>query len=284
MATPRSYVITGASTGIGRAAAERLDSLGHRVFAGVRSDSAVEELRAAGSDRLTPLRIDVTDAASIAAAVEATEAIGSGGLDGLVNNAGIAVAAPMEFVPIDELRRQIEVNLIGQVAVTQAFLPLLRRSRGRIVNVSSIGGLVATAFFGPYNASKYGLEAVSDSLRQELRPWGIEVCVVEPGAMATPIWDKGVATADELIAGASPAQLTLYEKQIEAMRGAAQEASKRGSPPQKVAQVIEKALTARRPKTRYLVGGDARGQFLAARILPTRAFDRMVTRVLGVKK
>jgi NAD(P)-dependent dehydrogenase (short-subunit alcohol dehydrogenase family) len=283
MAESRTYVITGASTGIGRATAERLDSLGHRVFAGVRSDAAGEELRAAGSERLTPLRIDVTDAGSIAAAAEATEAMESVGLDGLVNNAGIAVAAPMEFVPIDELRRQIEVNLVGQVAVTQAFLPQLRRSRGRIVNISSIGGLVATAFFGPYNASKYGLEAVSDSLRQELRPWGIKVCVVEPGAMATPIWDKGVATADELIAGASPAQLTLYEKQIEAMRGAAQEASKRGSPPEKVAEVIEKALTARRPKTRYLVGSDARGQFLAARILPTRAFDRMVTRVLGVK-
>jgi NAD(P)-dependent dehydrogenase (short-subunit alcohol dehydrogenase family) len=283
MAESRTYVITGASTGIGRATAERLDSLGHRVFAGVRSDAAGEELRAAGSERLTPLRIDVTDAGSIAAAAEATEAMESVGLDGLVNNAGIAVAAPMEFVPIDELRRQIEVNLVGQVAVTQAFLPQLRRSRGRIVNISSIGGLVATAFFGPYNASKYGLEAVSDSLRQELRPWGIKVCVVEPGAMATPIWDKGVATADELIAGASPAQLTLYEKQIEAMRGAAQEASKRGSPPEKVAEVIEKALTARRPKARYLVGSDARGQFLAARILPTRAFDRMVTRVLGVK-
>jgi NAD(P)-dependent dehydrogenase (short-subunit alcohol dehydrogenase family) len=279
----RTAVVTGASTGIGRACAERLDSLGWRVFAGVRSDTAAEELRSAGSERLTPVRIDVTDAESIAAAAEVTEAMGTGGLDGLVNNAGIAVAAPMEFVPIDELRRQIEVNLIGQVAVTQAFLPLLRPSRGRIVNVSSIGGLVASAFFGPYNASKYGLEAVSDALRQELRPWGIKVCVVEPGAMATPIWDKGVATADELIAGASPAQLSLYEKQIQAMRRAAQEASKRGSPPQKVAQVIEKALTVRRPKARYLVGGDARGQFLASRILPTRVFDRMVTRVLGVK-
>ena len=211
------------------------------------------------------------------------EVLGNGGLDGLVNNAGIAVAAPMEFVPIDELRRQIEVNLIGQVAVTQAFLPGLRRARGRIVNVSSIGGLVASAFFGPYNASKFGLEAVSDSLRQELRPWGIEVIVVEPGPIATPIWEKGVETADELIERASADQIALYEKQIEAMRGAAQEASKRGSPPDKIARVIEKALTAGRPRTRYLVGAPARGQFLASRVLPTRAFDRMVTRVLGVK-
>src|SRR3954470_13849356 len=237
MAATRTYVITGASTGIGRACAEHLDSLGHRVFAGVRSDSAIEELRATGSERLVPLRIDVTDAGSIEAAVEVTEAIGGGGLDGLVNNAGIAVAAPMEFVPIDELRNQIEVNLIGQVAVTQAFLPALRLNRGRIVNVSSIGGLVASAFFGPYNASKYGLEAVSDSLRQELRPWGIKVVLVEPGAMDTPIWEKGVATADELVAAADPEQLSLYEKQIEAMRGAAREASERGSPPAKVAAV-----------------------------------------------
>src|SRR3954453_2411842 len=269
-----NYLITGASTGIGRASAERLDSLGHRVFAAVRSDSAIEELRNAGTERLVPVRIDVTDAASIeSAATEVGDAIGSGGLDGLVTNAGIAVAAPMEFVPIDELRHQIEVNLIGQVAVTQAFLPALRLNRGRIVNVSSIGGLVASAFFGPYNASKYGLEAVSDSLRQELRPWGIKVVLVEPGAMDTPIWEKGVATADELVAAADPEQLSLYEKQIEAMRGAAREASERGSPPDKVAAVIEKALTARRPKTRYLVGADARGQLLAARVLPTRAFD-----------
>jgi NAD(P)-dependent dehydrogenase (short-subunit alcohol dehydrogenase family) len=284
VAPPRTYVITGASTGIGRASAEHLDSLGHRVFAGVRSDAAVEELRNAGSERLTPLRIDVTDAGSIeAAAQEVTEALGSEGLDGLVNNAGIAVASPMEFVPIEELRRQIEVNLIGQVAVTQAFLPLLRQARGRIVNVSSIGGRVASAFFGPYNASKYGLEAVSDSLRQELRPWGIEVSVVEPGPIATPIWEKGVETADELIDRASADQIALYKQQIEAMRGAARQANERGSPPQKIARVIEKALTARRPRTRYLVGTPARVQFLASRILPTRAFDRMVTRVLGVK-
>ena len=176
-----AVVITGASTGIGRASALDLDSRGFRVFAGVRKDEDAERLR---SERpsIEPLRIDVTDADSIAAARDrVTEAVDGAGLAGLVNNAGIAVPGPLEHLPIDEIRRQLEVNLIGQIAVTQAFLPLLRTARGRIVNIGSIGGRVALPLLGPYAGSKHAMEGITDSLRRELRPWGIEVSIVRPG-------------------------------------------------------------------------------------------------------
>jgi NAD(P)-dependent dehydrogenase (short-subunit alcohol dehydrogenase family) len=174
-----AVVITGASTGIGRATARYLAERGFRVFAGVRRDQDAEVLRQEGAGRVTPLRLDVTDRGSIEnAAREAEAALAGEGLQGLVNNAGIGIGAPLEFVELDELRRQLEVNVIGAVAVTQAFLPLLRRCRGRIVNVGSIGGRIAQPMLGPYNASKFALEALSDSLRMELGAWGIHVSLV----------------------------------------------------------------------------------------------------------
>jgi NAD(P)-dependent dehydrogenase (short-subunit alcohol dehydrogenase family) len=194
-----TVVITGASTGIGRACALHLDSLGFDVFAGVRKPEDGERLAAEGSERLRPLQLDVTDAAQVeAAAREVGEAVGDRGLAGLVNNAGIAVSAPLEFIPIDELRHQLEVNVIGQVAVTQALLGLLRRGKGRVVNIGSIGGRVALPFVGPYAASKIALEALTDSLRRELRRTGVEVSIVRPGGIATPIWDRGIGAADQI--------------------------------------------------------------------------------------
>ena len=180
-----SVLVTGASTGIGEATARRMKAAGWEVFAAARKDGDLERLRGEG---LTPLKLDVTDAGSIAAA---KAEVGGRKLHGLVNNAGVAVSGPIEHVPLDELRRQLEVNLVGQVAVIQAFLPNIREAKGRIVNVSSIGGRIALPLVGPYAASKVGLEAVSDSLRRELRPWGIHVSVIEPGAVVTPIWEKG---------------------------------------------------------------------------------------------
>src|SRR5688500_9161604 len=186
-----AVVITGASTGIGRACAIDLDGRGFRVFAGVRKDEDGERLR---SERpsIEPLRIDVTDAGEIAAARDRVgEEVGERGLAGLVNNAGIAVPGPLEHLPLDEIRRQLEVNVLGQIAVTQAFLPLLRTARGRIVNIGSIGGRVALPLLGPYAGSKHAMEGISDSLRRELRPWGIEVSLVRPGPIATEIWERG---------------------------------------------------------------------------------------------
>lgn len=278
----RTALVTGASSGIGRATAEHLDSLGWRVLAGVRSDAAMEEIAAGGSDRLTPLRLDVTDAAAIEAAVaEVSAEVEGRGLAGLVNNAGVGIGGPVELVPVDGLRRVLEVNLVGPVEIIKAFLPLLRRAHGRIVNVTSIGGRVATAFFGPYNASKFGLEAIGDSLRQELRPWGVDVIAVEPGSTESQIWDSGIAITEDLLGEAPEERTKLYEQQIEAMRGAAVAMEKRARPPETVAKVIGKALTARRPRTRYVVGPDARGQLLLSRLLPDRAFDRVVLRFIG---
>ena len=279
----RSVLVTGSSTGIGRATALRLDREGWRVFAGVRRHEDAESLRAAASERLVPLMLDVTDPAQVAAAAETVgEAVGEGGLDGLVNNAGIAVLGPLETTPLEDFRRQVEVNLTAQVAVTQALLPAIRRGRGRIVFVSSIGGRMALPFGGPYHAAKFGLEAVADCLRQELRPWRIDVAVIEPGSIDTPIWERGERIADDVSARAPASQEELYGETIERFRAAVKRTAERGIPPEKVATAIVHALGARRPQTRYVVGADARGQALLARLLPDRALDAAVRRVMRI--
>jgi NAD(P)-dependent dehydrogenase (short-subunit alcohol dehydrogenase family) len=206
-APPRgAVVITGASSGIGRTCALSLDTLGFRVFAGVRKSSDGESLRRASSARLTSLFIDVTDEQSIAAAAEeVSREVGDAGLVGLVNNAGIAIPGPLEYLPLVELRRQLEINLVEQLAVTQAFLPLLRRARGRLVNVSSLAGKLSTPFNGAYGAAKHGMEALSDTLRMELAPWGIHVSVVEPGAIATHMPKKLLRDAQAVL-GSLPSE------------------------------------------------------------------------------
>lgn len=279
----RSVLITGASTGIGEACALHLDKLGFRVFAGVRKAADADALRQKASPRLTPVMIDVTDATSIASAAETVgQAVGEFGLSGLVNNAGIAVVAPMEFVLLDDLRRQLEVNTIGQVAVTQAFLPLLRRAKGRIVNISSQGGRFVFPLFGPYSMSKFALEAFSDALRRELRGWGMHVAVVEAGSIATPIWSKGIATAgsirDKLPAQAEP----LYGRMMDTLRAGALMMGARGIPPETVARAVAHALTSRFPRTRYLVGLDAQVIARLAWLLPDRVMDWIMACVLGL--
>jgi NAD(P)-dependent dehydrogenase (short-subunit alcohol dehydrogenase family) len=274
-----AVVVTGASSGIGEACARRLAGLGFQVFAGVRKSQDGERL-AREIAGVTPLTIDVIDADSIAAAARMVEQQTGGRLAGLVNNAGIAVPAPIEHQPIDDFRRQIEVNLIGQVAVTQAFLAQLRAARGRIVNVSSIGGKVAVPLLGAYAASKFALEGFSDTLRRELRPWGIEVSVIEPGTIATPIWDKGIASGDELRETMPPAAQRDYGDLIATVRTASEEGARTGLPPDAVAKDVAHALTARKPRTRYLVGREAKSRGVAARYLPDRLIDRAIARVM----
>src|ERR687894_214914 len=193
-----TVLVTGASTGIGEATVLHLRELGFDVIGAVRKDEDAERLEGQG---LRTVRLDVTDAAQIAAA---RDSLGDAPLAGLVNNAGIAVASPLEFIPVDRLRQQLEVNLIGQIAVTQAFLPALRRAGGRIVMMSSIGGRVALPLVGPYNASKFGLEGASDSLRRELRPHGVDVILIEPGGVKTPIWKKSTRVATDIEAAMPP--------------------------------------------------------------------------------
>jgi NAD(P)-dependent dehydrogenase (short-subunit alcohol dehydrogenase family) len=271
-----TVLVTGASTGIGEATVFHLATLGFDAVGAVRKDEDAERLEARG---VRTVRIDVTDAGQIAAA---RDSLGDTPLAGLVNNAGIAVAAPLEFLPMDSLRKQLEINLIGQAAVTQAFLPSLRAARGRIVNVSSIGGRVALPLVGAYNASKFGLEGMSDALRRELRQHGVDVILIEPGGVKTPIWNKAEKLADEMLEDVPPEAERLYGKMIAAVRAGTQKiATETGSEASEVAEAIGTALTASRPRTRYLVGSDAKMRARMAKVLPDRVMDRLIGRALG---
>src|SRR5215216_3148674 len=274
--TTGTVLVTGASTGIGEATVLHLKTLGFDAIGAVREDEDAERLAGRG---IPTVRIDVTDAERIAAA---RDELGDAPLAGLVNNAGIAVAAPLEFLPMDKLRQQLEINLIGQAAVTQAFLPALRCGRGRIVMVSSIGGRVALPLVSAYNASKFGLEGMSESLRRELRSHGVDVILVEPGGVKTPIWNKAEQLADDILEDVPPEAESLYGKLIEAVRAGTQRiATDTGSERSAVAEVIGEALTADRPRTRYLVGRDAKMRAVMSRVLPDRVMDRMISRTLG---
>jgi NAD(P)-dependent dehydrogenase (short-subunit alcohol dehydrogenase family) len=274
-----AVVVTGASTGIGRATALHLDGEGYEVFAGVRKQQDAKSLKEAGSERLTPITLDVAKERSVKAAEQRVrKAVGKAGLAGLVNNAGVGFGGPVEYVPLDDYRQSFEVNYFGQIAVTQAFLPLLRRVPGTIVNIASIGGRVASPFMSPYNGSKFALEALSHSLRHELKPWGIDVVVIEPGSIATPIWDKAGETATATVDEMPAEGRRLYGAQLARFRELLGQTARSGIPPEKVAAVIHKAISSERPKPRYLVGLDAK---VAARIqglLSDRGFDRMLAR------
>ncbi len=278
----RSVLVTGASTGIGRATALRLDGSDWRVFAGVRKEADAESLRQEASPGLVPVILDVTDPEQIAAAAERIERESDGdGLDGLVNNAGVAVPGPLETIPLEDLRHQLEVNLVAYVAVTQAMLPQIRRAEGRIVFLASIGGRIAFPFGGPYHASKFATEAIGDVFRQELRPWGIEVAIIEPGSIDTPIWGRGQDKAEEIEAK-SPQTNLLYGAALNKFRKVIEDTAERGIPPAKVAKAISHALESSRPKTRYLVGLDAQLQARIQPLIPTRLFDRIIAREMGL--
>lgn len=277
----RSVLVTGASTGIGRATALRLDAAGWRVFAGVREAADADSLREAGSPALSPVFLDVTEADQIAAAVERIENEAEARLDGLVNNAGVAIPGPLETLPLEHFRRQLEVNLVAYVAMTQALLPFIRRAEGRVVFVSSIGGRIAFPLAGAYHAAKFGTEAVGDVFRQELRPWGLRVSIVEPGSIDTPIWDRGERKANEVKAKEPKTDL-LYGSALEKFRKVIQDTAERGIPPEKVAKAISHALESKRPRTRYLVGLDAKVQARLRPFVPTPLLDRVVARAMGL--
>jgi NAD(P)-dependent dehydrogenase (short-subunit alcohol dehydrogenase family) len=265
-------VVTGASTGIGFSCALRLARLGYTIFAGVRDPADGEVLRSISSGMVHPVRLDVTDSASIAAAAVL---LGAEPLAGLVNNAGIAVTGPLELVPLDSWRRQFEVNVIGLVAVTQAFLPLLRQGRGRIVTVGSIAGRSALPGSGAYDASKYAIEAVTDALRMELRESGVFVSLIEPGAIATPLWEKTLADIEAIRRRADPEAVARYSALLATLERGALKSQRKAVPAEHVAAAVERALTSRRPKTRYLVGADTR-IWLLLNLLPDRWRDRLI--------
>ena len=265
----RIALVTGTSTGIGRACALHLAAHGFEVLAGVRDE-------ADAPPGLEPVRLDVTNEADIAAAAERV----GPHLHALVNNAGIAVNGPIEVVPVDEWRRQFEINVIGQVAVTRALLPALLNARGRIVNISSISGKFALPLVGPYTASKFALEAISDCLRREIGPHGVHVACVEPGIIATEVWGKSRAEGERLVATMSAEARARYDPIVKALRRTADHGERNGLPPEAVAEAVGHAVTASRPRTRYVVGREARVRAVMARVLPDRALDALVRRAL----
>jgi len=277
----RYLLVTGASTGIGAACAVECARRGMTVFAGVRNLEAGERLRGQAGASLIPVQLDVTEADSIKQAAEVVRStVGESGLVGLINNAGIAISGPLEFVPIALLRKQLEVNVVGQIAVTQAVLPLLRQARGRIVNMGSIAGRAAAPMIGPYAASKFALEALTDSLRLEVQPFGIHVSIVEPGAIATPIWSKSGAMADEMEAASSREAKALYGEMIGRVRDVFTQAAQRAISTDAVVEAVWHALTAARPKTRYLVGTDAKLRAFMVKWLPDRVQDWLMRKLL----
>lgn len=283
-ATRRTALVTGASTGIGRATVETLVGRGWRVWATVRGEDAAHSLTSHHGDRVRPLLLDVTDQASIAAAAARVRA--SGPLHGLVNNAGIASPGPLEHLPLDAFRHQLEVNVTGQLAVTQAMLPALRDARAagedaRIVFVGSIGGRVAGAMLGAYHTTKFGIVGLSAALRAELAPSGIPVLLVEPGALATPIWDRGVGRGEDLWAELPPEARERYADQYAKAVANARRAAVRGGPASKAARAVADALTEANPRPRRLVGRDAVVAATLARVLPQRVIDKIAAANAG---
>jgi NAD(P)-dependent dehydrogenase (short-subunit alcohol dehydrogenase family) len=255
----------------------RLAEQGWHVFAGVRRDEDGQRLVGATTGMIEPLILDVTDEAGVEKAMGKV----GGQLTAVVNNAGVAVGGPVEYLPLDEWRRQFEVNVIGQVAVTQAALPLIREAGdgGRVVFIGSIGGRLSTPLMGPYDASKFALEAIAESLRHELRPAGIKVVLIEPGAVRTPIWEKGRHSADGVEESLSPEAISRYRWAIDGVRKGIDLQERNGVPPTRVAEVVDRALTSPRPKARYLIGRDALVMATMARLLPDSARDFLVRAV-----
>ncbi|HQR47715.1 MAG TPA: SDR family oxidoreductase [Steroidobacteraceae bacterium] len=280
----KAILVSGASSGIGKASAGALLGAGFRVFACVRSDSAAEtlerDLAADANGRLRTLRLDVTRPDQIRSAVTTVgAAVGERGLWGLFNNAGIVVAGPMECTPVDELRRQFEVNVFAQVAMTQAFLPLLRRARGRILNTGSIAGFGTVPGLGPYSMSKHAMEALSDALRRELRPWGIEVSLLEPGSIATEIWSKGADAFEANLKAPPPGLVELYGPLTRTLNQFAAQSARDASPVSVVTKDVVHAFTAARPRTRYCKGHGS-GVRKVLRRLPDRWVDAVFARTL----
>ncbi|MDJ1132282.1 SDR family oxidoreductase [Streptomyces iconiensis] len=267
--TQKLVVVTGASTGMGASTARELARQGFHVLAGVRRDRDADAIRSTG---IEPLLLDITEPEHVAAlAARVTD--DQRPLHALVNNAGIQVNAPAEALPLPEWRRVFEVNLFGHIAVTQALLPALLRSKGRVINISSVGGKVAMATYGAYAGAKFALEAVSDSLRREVAPLGVQVVVVEPGGVRTEIAARGVVTANQLAARMTPEQDERYGGLVKANNSLMASGTASGLTADAAARVIAKAVTTRRPRTRYTAGRDAALITRLTRILPDRALD-----------
>jgi NAD(P)-dependent dehydrogenase (short-subunit alcohol dehydrogenase family) len=276
----KTVLVTGAGRGIGKAIALKLAADGWHVFAGVRKTEDGSALEAATTGKITPIKLDVTSREQI---IIATDTLPDQ-LDALVNNAGIAINEPMESISPEQLQRQFDVNVFGTVSITQAMLPKIRAARGRIVFISSMSGRISTPLTGPYSGSKYALEGIVDALRMEVKPWGIGVSLVEPGAIETDIWANMVDEFDGAVAGMSPQNQQLYEPHTKGMRRVMKVMRKTTVPVDHVVKNVEKALTSKRPKARYVVGVPSRLQLIATAVGPTAVNDFVVSRATGIPR
>jgi NAD(P)-dependent dehydrogenase (short-subunit alcohol dehydrogenase family) len=277
-----AVLITGASSGIGAACALDLAARGFRVFAGVRKQVDGEKLQREAKGELEPLHVDVSESQSIEdAAAKLSELLGDTGLAGLVNNAGIVQAGPLELISAADFRRQFEVNVFGAHAVTQSVLPLLRRAKGRLVFVGSISGKITPPYWGAYAASKHALEAMADAWRMELRTWGIAVSIIEPDGVKTPIWNK---FDQSVIQKGNNAELArLYDADLARVRQASAQMARTGMPASRVVNAIRHALCSRRPKPRYPVGYRTRFAHWAASNFPTSVIDYFLRRSMNLR-
>jgi len=274
-----SVLITGASTGIGLCCAQRMASKGFRVFAGVRKEADAERLARLDGGNIAPVMLDVADEAQVErAAQHVAGSLRGAPLIGLVNNAGITCGGPLEAVSMEEFRAQYDVNVFGAVAMTKALLPQLRASRGRIVNISSVSGLVAFAGFAPYASSKFALEAVTDALRRELHPHGVFACAVQPGAVQSAVWEKGKQQTSVRRSSLTPELATAYGPLVDWLGEIARDIEARAISPERVADLVEHALTSGKPRVRYRVGPNS-AIIYALSCLPTRVVDYLAARM-----
>ncbi len=268
----RSVVVTGASTGIGRAAVAELIAAGFHVWATVRNQADADSLTTEHGESVTPLLVDLLDHDSVRAA--GARVVAAGPLHGLVNNAGVALPAPLEYMPIEVFERQLDVNLVGQLLMTQVMLPaLFDDGDARITFIGSVAGRISPAILGAYATSKHGVVGLAGSLRAELAPYGVKVCLVEPGVIATPIWDRGAAAGDEVMS-TIPADSPRYAAQVAAARESAANGSK-GADPRVVARIILATMTRRNPRPRQTAGRDGKVIAVMSRVLPFRALYRL---------
>lgn len=274
----KNVLVTGASTGIGEQTTLDLTRAGFHVFAGVRKVQDGEKLKAKDPQNITPIEIDVTKPAQVKAAFDLIKT--KGPLWGLVNNAGIVVAGPMEYLTTQDLREQFEVNVFGLHEVTHTFLPLIRQSKGRIVHISSISGRFAFPFVGPYAASKFAVEGMGDSLRREIAPHGVKVSIVLPGRVSTPIWDKSQASNGARREKLSPLAGKHYGVPLETLRRLTSKGGSFGVPATRVSSAVVQALKSKCPKRRYIVGMDAKVQDMMNRFLPASFCDWIISKIL----
>jgi NAD(P)-dependent dehydrogenase (short-subunit alcohol dehydrogenase family) len=278
----KSVLVTGTSTGIGRCAALSLDQLGYQVFATIRKEQDAKSIQSEASDRLIPLMLDVTEPASLDQAREIVKhKVSDAGLWGLVNNAAIGFVSPLEFAPMDDFRWLYEVNVFGLLAITQKFLPLIRQSRGRIINISSTASSAVAPFHGPYSSSKLALNGLTDSLRLELKPLGVQVSLIVFGSVQTPIWETGGDISDRVTQGFPPEALKIYGENFGRLRDYFNRIGKTGITTDQACQSILHALSADRAKTHYYVGPDAKMHYWLRRIFYGRIADWIMMRTVG---